>query len=337
MRGNPHKYVEITLGENCEANCWGLFQACESLTSVTMICPSGGNVSWMFSGCTNLASVELTSIPDARNAEGMFASCDSLKLVSLPDMPSLTEAPQMFYSCGLVSISLPDMPRLERAEYMFENCSALKSIVLGDYPVLRYADGMFYNCMSLKTVTLPPGNFSVAGMFYNCSSLETVYGWAKDYNDPNSGYGIDHNGQVSFIFQNCDSLTAIYVRKDDSHPQDSSSWRSFLVSHGSGSDDTVTVYATDGTVEASATVTNADGRSVEATDWVDELLLSGSDISGAKVADMMATRMPITGNTDASDPSQDTFTLWARDGDRLRTNVVQMTDSDFDDIFAEEE
>ena len=321
LRGNPHKYVEITLGENCEANCWGLFQACESLTSVTMICPSGGNVSWMFSGCTNLASVELTSIPDARDAEGMFASCDSLKLVSLPDMPSLTEAPRMFYSCGLEAISLPDMPRLQYAEYMFENCFDLKSIVLGDYPVLRDASGMFYYCRSLKTVTLPPGNYVVAGMFYNCSSLETVYGWAKDYNDPNSAYGIDHNGQARFIFQNCDSLTAIYVRKDDSHPQDSSSWRSFLVSHGSGTDDTVTVYATDGTVEASATVTNADGRSVEATDWVDELVVSDEEIPGAKVADMMATRIPITGAANAVDPSVDNFVLWSKDGDRKKTNL----------------
>jgi hypothetical protein len=264
----------------------------------------------------------------------MFASCDSLKSVALPDMPSITEAQQMFYSCGLESISLPDMSLLEDASFMFENCFDLESIVLGDYPVLRHADGMFYYCRSLKTVTLPAGNFQVAGMFYNCSSLETVYGWAKDYNDTNSAYGVDHNGQARFIFQNCDSLTAIYVRKDDSHPQDSSSWRAFSVSHGSGTDDTVTVYATDGTVEASATVTNADGRSVEATDWVDELLLSSADIPGAKVADMMATRMPITGNTDAADPSQDTFTLWARDGDRLRTNVVQMTDSDFNDIFS---
>ena len=233
----------------------------------------------------------------------------------------------MFKGCS--SITDIDFYALKNAinlESTFEGCLGLVEADVSLFPGVGINQKTFKDCTGLEIVKLPGSNATNVNLinqaFENCTSLKEIHGW-----------NVPITSTVTNIFNNCPSLEAVYV-PPSTPSADAETWRAFSVSHGSGTDDTVTVYATDGTVEASATVTNADGRSVEATDWVDELLLSGSDISGAKVADMMATRMPITGNTDAADPSQDTFTLWARDGDRLRTNVVQMTDSDFNDIFS---
>lgn len=144
--------------------------------------------------------------------------------------------------------------------------------------------------------------------FENCTALKEVHGW-----------NMLTTSDVTGIFNGCTSLEAVYVPSTPS--TDAETWRAFAVSHGSGGDDTVTVYGSDGSTEATATVPNTEGRSVEATDWVDELILSDAEIPGAKVADMMATRLPITGDMNAADPSEDTFTLWVKNGDRKRVNM----------------
>ena len=263
-------------------------------------------------------------MPSVTTARFAFNGCTSLVSVTLPSMPELTDAEDMFSTSGLSSIELPSMPKLTNAEDMFSNCKSLVSVTLPPMPELTNARGMFATCKLLESVTLPPMQkvTTARSMFISCESLREIHGWSIPATADSIG-----------LFNGCAALEAVYV-SPSTPSADAEAWRSFSVSHGSGTDDTVTVYATDGTVEASATVTNADGRSVEATDWVDELALSDTEIPGSKVADMMSSMIPVTGNTDAADPSQDTFTLWARDGDRLRTNVVQMTDSDFNDIFS---
>ena len=183
-------------------------------------------------------------------------------------------------------------------------------------------DSFFYKCSNLVEADIEhvidsPDKYSFFSMFYKNTSLTTVRGFFV----PSSNW--DESEDIG-MFRDCSSLESIYVRKSADllpPPSDAGAWRSFAVSHGSGTDDTVTVYATDSTVEASATVTNADGRSVEATDWVDELALSDTEIPGSKVADMMSSRIPVTGNAYAVDPSVDNFVLWSKDGDRKKINL----------------
>ena len=200
---------------------------------------------------------------------------------------ALTDANRMFAYCtSLVSIELPSMPNVTDASYMFAYCTSLVSIELPSMPNVTDA----------------------SNMFDSCSSLVSIHGW-----------DIPVSAATTQTFIWCTVLEAVYVPSTPS--TDAESWRSFAVSHGSGTDDTVTVYGSDGSTEATATVPNAEGRSVEATDWVDELILSDAEIPGAKVADMMATRLPVTGDMNAADPSEDTFTLWVKNGDRKRVNM----------------
>ena len=224
---------------------------------------------------------------------------------------ALTDANRMFAYCiSLVSIELPSMPNVTDASYMFAYCTSLVSAELPSMPNVTDANHMFDSCSSLVSIELPsmPNVTDARNMFDSCSSLVSIHGW-----------DIPVSAATTQTFIWCTVLEAVYVPSTPS--TDAESWRSFAVSHGSGTDDTVTVYGSDGSTEATATVPNAEGRSVEATDWVDELILSDAEIPGAKVADMMATRLPVTGDMNAADPSEDTFTLWVKNGDRKRVNM----------------
>lgn len=183
-------------------------------------------------------------------------------------------------------------------------------------------DSFFYKCSNLVEADIEhvidsPDKYSFFNMFYKNTSLTTVRGFFV----PSSNW--DESENIG-MFRGCSSLESIYVRKSADllpPPSDAGAWRSFAVSHGGGASDTVAVYGSDGTVEASTTVTNEGGRCVEATDWVDELAVSDEEIPGAKIADMMATQVPLTGNMNAVDPSEDNFVLWSKDGDRKKINL----------------
>lgn len=281
-------------------------------------------VRYMFSH-TSVRSVDLSPFRAVTTCACIFRECGNLRDMNINALKNCTDFQLAFEESSIRDVDMSECGQINMFVSMFQGCTSLEHVVMPGSVPAGSARELFQGCTSLESVVLPEMayNISADNMFNGCTSLKKIYNWYMPRVP-----GMYYNG----CFRGCSSLESIYVK--ERAPHDAGKWRAFSVSHGSGTDDTVTVYATDGTVEASATVRNADGRSVEATDWVDELLLSGTEIPGTKIADMMATRMPITGNKDAADPSQDTFTLWARDGDKLRTNVVQMTDSDFNDIFS---
>jgi len=196
----------------------------------------------------------------------------------------------------LIAIELPKLSN--NLDSLFYKCTNLLEVDMGQVMDASYKD-YFYN------------------MFYKCTSLTKVKGFflpSKDW---------DESEDIG-MFKYCSNLESIYVRKPDvqaTPSTDEGSWRAFAVSHGIGTSDTVTVYRTDGSVESTATVQNSDGRSVEATDWIDELAISKTGIPSDNIADMMATRTPITGNLDAASPSDDAFTLWAKSSDKKRINL----------------
>lgn len=205
--------------------------------------------------------------------------------------------------CQSIFANLTDMFAL------FQACSSLVFIELPPTPNVINVNSLFYSCTSLVSAKLSfmPRVTDARKMFKSCCVLTEIRGWDVPIIAADS----------TEMFIDCNKLKAVYVNS----VSDTESWRSFAVSHGSGGDDTVTVYGSDGSTEATATVPNTEGRSVEATDWVDELILSDAEIPGAKVADMMATRLPVTGDMNAADPSEDTFTLWVKNGDRKRVNM----------------
>ena len=147
------------------------------------------NVSKMFMGCQNLATLsqEFTSLAEGVNAEKMFMGCSALK--SLPDsftLPNtMASCNEVFSGCSSL-VSLPASFRLPKSvsassgfNNLFWKCSLLTALPEGftmdcDESV-KNLDGMFYGCSSL---TLLPSGFQMApyayeaiSMFNGCTSL----------------------------------------------------------------------------------------------------------------------------------------------------------------------
>ena len=119
----------------------------------------------MFSGCTNLISVDISKISfkldkmDYQlNLNNMFKDCINLKYVKLYNI-NATNAENMFYNCkSLVSIDLSNINAtyINTAKSMFYNCISLKSINLKSFHLksVTNINYMFYNCISLESIDL---------------------------------------------------------------------------------------------------------------------------------------------------------------------------------------
>ncbi len=184
-----------------DASRW--FQGMSSLSIIEAI-ESGAidpapirDASWMFFGCTMLASLPTDFIAsfssDLTDTMAMFAGCSSLKRID----PLPTSA----------------MERVSCAMRMYERCSSLRSLDLSAWriPALTSCSSMFYECTALEEVHLPPAFASPARpdalqlAFYRCTSLKDVD--ARDW---------DLSGSYTLLqaFNGCQALESILGAED---------------------------------------------------------------------------------------------------------------------------
>ena len=163
-----------------------MFTNCRELTNITFNCHIySGNAYHMFSGCSNLNTIEVYDIilNDA-DATGMFNGCSSLTNVPINNTSSFTNMYMMFNGCSsLTSINVLgyDVSKVTNMSYMFNNCTGLTSLDLsqwqwGGQDAVTSMSHMFANCQNLTEIkgienfrTKLVTNFSC--MFYNCVSL----------------------------------------------------------------------------------------------------------------------------------------------------------------------
>ena len=162
---------------------------------------------YLFANCQNLVYADL-SYADLKNrtpeegyagyygqqsTEGMFYGCSELHTIVFGDRAYTENAYQMFSGCtsleNLVDLDKFDLTNNLTFSQMFEYCASLESIEL-DVKGIYYAplsDGndndffhMFLGCSSLESVKLvgPKGvhsSYGFMGIFQNCTSLTHVY------------------------------------------------------------------------------------------------------------------------------------------------------------------
>ena len=169
----------------------------------------------MFSGCTNLISVDISKISFKLDKmeyqftlNEMFKDCINLKYVKLYNIPAIN-ADKMFYNCkSLVSIDLSNINTnyFNSAESMFYNCISLKSINFKSFHLnsVTTINYMFYNCISLETIDLssfkPDALVYMENVFGNCISLTSII--FSDFDTHNVKY-------MDYLFYNCTSLKYI--------------------------------------------------------------------------------------------------------------------------------
>ena len=134
------------------------------------------DMSYMFSGCYNLTSLNLSNFNTAnvRDMDGMFWGCTSLTGLDLSNFntENVIYMGFMFDSCiSLTSLNLSSFntSNVTNMSYMFYKCSSLTSLNLSNFNTanVNYMEYMFCNCSRLTSLNLY--NFDM-------SSILTVHG-----------------------------------------------------------------------------------------------------------------------------------------------------------------
>lgn len=289
------------------------FQCCKNIKSANISkLDKVTRTQFCFAYCTSLKSVYCDNLYSLRFAGSMFISCSSLTDVDVTSFRNVIAAEYLFYRCtALTEIDTSGFVSLNSAREMFNGCTALTEIDISSMNRLGVLSYMFQNCTNLETITLPDlSSVTEAGsMFNGCSSLEEIHGWS-----------VPLTATMTDCFTGCTSLQAIYV--PEVVPQEST-WHAWDIKKDTANTRSdVTIYGTSG-IPVTAQIPSGGTYSLEVTGMTDELLFSSTKaITSAHIQKMMQTQTPITGNTDALDPTKDNFVMLAKDRTAAKTNVT---------------
>ena len=139
---------------------WGMFEGCESLTSLDLSSFDTSKVTdmgSMFSGCKFLTALDLSSFDTSKvkSMRWMFSGCKSLTALDLSsfDTSKVKSMSHMFLNCeSLTSIDLSsfDISKVTEMRWMFSGCSSLTMILNNTIWKCEFSEGMFAGCTSLK-------------------------------------------------------------------------------------------------------------------------------------------------------------------------------------------
>ena len=163
-----------SLGEQTNMNptadfYWVFYSKRKSIKTVSKDPAIGGsifgltNMVGMFSGCSSLTSVDLSSFDTSKvtDMSSMFSGCSSLTSVDLSsfDTSKVTRMDAMFNSCRpLTSLDLSgfDTSKVTNMGSMFSNCSGLTGLDLSGFDTSKVTSmgGMFGSCSSLRLLSI---------------------------------------------------------------------------------------------------------------------------------------------------------------------------------------
>lgn len=198
-------------------SCNGMFSGCRNMRRIhfgnCLLTSKVKNMSRMFSGCSSLAELDLSSFntSNVQNMEGMFQNCSSLTELDLSSFhtSNVQNMASMFDNCSsLTKLDLTSFvtSEVENMCRMFSGCSFLTALDLSRFNTSRVqAMGlMFAQCSSLTELNLSSFDTSnvqdMIGMFCHCKSLTEL-----DLSSFNTARVPD----MRYMFKGCSSLTAL--------------------------------------------------------------------------------------------------------------------------------
>ena len=170
-----------------------LFAGCNNLKQIKGIeylnTEEMTDVSWMFSGCSNLTSLDVSSFKteNVTNMNGMFNGCSNLTSLDVSGFKTdkVTDMSWMFSGCDkLTSLDLSkfNTENVANMSYMFSSCSNLTNLDLSGF----------------KTDNVT----TISSMFSSCSNLTNL---------DVSGFKTDKVTNMRYMFSGCSNLTTIYA------------------------------------------------------------------------------------------------------------------------------
>ena len=147
------------------------------------------NMSFMFSGCLDLLSIDLSSLNTSKvnNMSYMFKECESL------------------FNANFNSVNTSKVANMKS---MFYRCKSLKSLDLSSFKTNKVIDmsEMFYGCDSLESLNVSSFNvknvINMSNMFKFCSNLTSL-----DLSSFNTCCALN----MSYMFSFCDKLTFLDI------------------------------------------------------------------------------------------------------------------------------
>ena len=197
-----------------------MFSGCTALTSMDL--SSIGvdklkDMSSMFSGCTSLAALSLSHLDNAlvENMQSMLSGCSSLSELSLDGFGTskVTNMSGLFAGCkSLTELDLSGWhtDQVTDMSQMFQECSSLSTLRMTGWVTSKVESmkAMFAGCKSLTSLDLfsfdTQAVTAMSEMFAGCKSLTSL-----DLTFFNTSSVQD----MSYMFAYCSALTTIYVSK----------------------------------------------------------------------------------------------------------------------------
>ncbi len=177
----------------------------EDITSAVVDISGITNAAFMFSGCSNLTSLDLSNFDTSNVTDmwGMFSGCTNLTSLDLSnfDTSNVTDMSVMFSGCSnLTSLDLSnfDTSNVTDMSGMFSGCSNLTSLDLSNFDTSKVTY-MGYNC-NINNDVVP------AGMFTDCSNLTSLN--LSSFDTSNVRY-------MKAMFSGCTNLTSLDLSNFD--------------------------------------------------------------------------------------------------------------------------
>jgi len=162
-----HVVFEPSFADVVPASLCAWFRDCANLTDLSGLgylnTANVTNMSYMFSGCAGLESLNLGSFVTEKvtNMSYMFQNCSSL---------------------SNLTISSFNTAKVNSFSYMFNGCRSLTALDVSHFttPAIGSMDYMFAGCSGLTTLELSSFDFSsrnpsLSNMFNGCSQLQSIY------------------------------------------------------------------------------------------------------------------------------------------------------------------
>ena len=169
--------IEISGIENLDTSSVidmsSMFSGCSNLSSIDLSGIDTSTVtdmSSMFSGCSSLSGIDLTSINTSNviDMNHIFSGCSSLNSINLDSLntSNVVDINGMFYNCtGLTSLDLSSFntSNVTNMSMMFDGCSNLKTVNLQSFNTEKVTNmiQMFYRCESLESLDI--SSFDITG------------------------------------------------------------------------------------------------------------------------------------------------------------------------------
>ena len=156
----------------------------------------------MFSGCTSLTSLDLSSFNTEKVTDmyGMFYDCSKLTSLDLSSFNTekVTDMKYMFFGCSkLTSLDLSSFntEKVTSMHAMFSSCESLTGLDLSSFNTEKVTSMtyMFYNCNKLTKIYVEEkwstsAVVSSIDMFRNCSRIKGELGTTFDENHVDASY-----------------------------------------------------------------------------------------------------------------------------------------------------